>query len=145
MGQIVYLVAVDGSEWSDRAAARAVTLAESTGAEVCFATVIPRSDTMPYTHELIPLTPEEEKSGEEFARTNILDPLQERFSETDVKTTFELYWGHPAKLLHELARTKHANMIFVGRRGRSKVSDLLLGSVANSLAHIAGEPVVLVP
>lgn len=145
MVQFVYLVAVDGSEWSDRAAARAVTLAESTGAEICFATVIPRPDTVPYTHELIPLTPEEEKSGEEFARTNILDPLQERFSETDAKVTYELFWGHPAKVLHEQAKAKHVNMIFVGRRGRSRVSDLLLGSVANSLAHTAGVPVVLVP
>lgn len=145
MGQFVYLVAVDGSEWSDRAAARAVTLAESTGAEVCFVTVIPRSDTIPYTHEEIPLRPEEKKEGEEFARIHILDPLQERFSESKAETSFEMYWGHPAKVIHEQAKEKHANMIFVGRRGRSRVSDLLLGSVANSLAHIAGAPVVLVP
>lgn len=145
MVQFVYLVAVDGSEWSDRAAGRAVTLAESTGAEVCFATVIPWSNDLPFTHEAIPLSPEEEKSEEAFARVNVLDPLEKRFGDSDVKTTYETYWGHPAKVLHELAKTKHANMIFVGRRGRSKVSDLLLGSVANSLAHITGVPVVLVP
>ena len=145
MGRTIYLVAVDGSEWSDRAAARAVTLAESTGAEVCFATVIPRSDTMPYTHEIIPLSLEEKEAGEKQARIHILDPLQEKFSGSDAKVTYELFWGHPAKVLHEQAKAKHVNMIFVGRRGRSRVSDLVLGSVANSLAHTAGVPVVLVP
>ncbi|MEX0300669.1 MAG: universal stress protein, partial [Kordiimonas sp.] len=38
-----------------------------------------------------------------------------------------------------------ANLIFVGRRGRSRIADLVLGSVANSLAHTVGKPIVLVP
>lgn len=145
MGRIVYLVAVDGSEWSDRAAGRAVALAESTGAEVRFATVIPRATELPITREKIPLSPDDKKSGEEFARVNILDPLEKRFADSDVKITYELYWGHPVEVLHEQAKREHVNMIFVGRRGRSRISDLLLGSVANSLAHISGVPVVLVP
>ena len=145
MVQFVYLVAVDGSEWSDRAAGRAVTLAESTGAEVCFATVIPRSNDLPFTHEAIPLSPEEEKSEEAFARVNVLDPLEKRFGDSDVKTTYEIYWGHPVEVLHERAKKEDVSMIFVGQRGRSRISDLLLGSVANSLAHVASVPVVLVP
>lgn len=145
MGRIVYLVAVDGSEWSDRAAERAVALAESTGAEVRFATVIPRATDLPITHEEIPLSLDDKKSGEEFARVSILDPLKKRFADLDVKTTYETYWGHPVKVLHEQAKKERVSMIFVGRRGRSRISDLLLGSVANSLAHVAGVPVVLVP
>jgi nucleotide-binding universal stress UspA family protein len=36
-------------------------------------------------------------------------------------------------------------MLFVGRQGRSQIVDLLLGSVANKLAHHVGIPIVLVP
>lgn len=36
----------------------------------------------------------------------------------------------------------HANMLFIGR---SRVMDMLLGRVANKLAHRVGLPIVLVP
>ena len=45
----------------------------------------------------------------------------------------------------ERQKKKKASMVVVGRRGRSSIADLVLGSVANSLAHTLGVPVVLVP
>lgn len=145
MTRIVYLVAVDGSEWSDRAATRAVTLATKTGAEVHFITVIPWSGYQPLSIEELSTRSIDKKMEEQLAHTDIFAPLEKRFEKSGVKINHELFWGHPAEVIHEQAKKEHVNMVFVGRRGRSKVMNLLVGSVANSLAHTIGVPIVLVP
>jgi len=145
MVKLVYLVAVDGSEWSDRAAARAVDLAKKTKAEVYFVTAIQWSKYQPlYVADFSP-PPQDTQEQEEIERKNILDPLEKRFTDSGVTIRSGLFWGHPVEIIKQQAKKEQANMLFVGRRGRSKVADLLLGSVANSLAHTAGIPVVLVP
>ena len=145
MNRNVYLVAVDGSEWAERAAERAVTLASKTGAEVHFITVVPWSGYQPLTLEELSTRPLDKKVEEKTAHKDILKPLEKRFADSGVKITSELFWGNPAELIHERSKKEHVNMIFIGRRGRSKVMNLIVGSVANSLAHTAGVPIVLVP
>lgn len=51
--------------------------------------------------------------------------------------------GSTARELLEMARAAGADLIVVGDRG-SRVSDVLLGSVANRIAHLADCPVLLV-
>ena len=146
MGKFSYLVAVDGSEWSDRAAERAVSLAEKTGAEVHFITAIQWANYQPLYTTDFATTPMLDKDEEEKAvRKNVLEPLEERFADSGVKLSSDLYWGHPAEVVKDRAKKEHSNMIFAGRRGRSRIADLIVGSVANSLAHTAGVPIVLVP
>ncbi len=145
MGRLVYLVAVDGSEWSDRAAGRAISLAQKTGAEVHFVTAVQWANYQPLYVTEFSAPPEDTTTQEAMEREKILDPLMARFDDSGVKIKAELFWGHPTEVIKEQVKEKRANMIFVGRRGRSKIADLLLGSVANSLAHTAGVPIVLVP
>lgn len=145
MSRIVYLVAVDGSEWSERAAERAVSLAKSTKAEVHFITVIPWSGYQPLTLEEVTNRPLDKKLEEKHARSDVLKPLNKRFEDSGVTIENELFWGNPKEIIHEQAKKEHVNMIFVGRRGRSKVINLVMGSVADALAHTAGVPIVLVP
>ena len=134
MTKIIYLVAVDGSEWSDRAVERAVTLAQKTGAEVHFINAIPLTSS-----RLNETTIEQEE------RDLILTPLLKRFADSGVKMETIIEWGDPAEVIHNRAKKEHVNMIFMGRRGRSKIVDILLGSVADTVAHHAGIPIVLVP
>jgi len=134
MTKLIYLVAVDGSEWSDRAAQCAITFAQKTGAEVHFINVIPLT-----TSRL------EETIIEQNERDSILIPLLGRFSDSGVVMKDILEWGDPAEIIHKQAKKEHVKMIFMGRRGRSKIADILLGSVADSVAHHAGVPIVLVP
>jgi len=145
MRKLIYLVAVDGSEWSDRAADRAITLAQKTNAEVHFITAVQWSKYQPLYVSEFSTPPTDTAAQEEIEREQILDPLMARFKDSGVDIKSELFWGHPSEVIKKHAKKEKANMIFVGRRGRSKVADLLLGSVANSLAHTAGVPVVLVP
>ncbi|PHZ85876.1 universal stress protein [Paremcibacter congregatus] len=145
MSKPVYLVAVDGSDCSERAAERAVNIAQKTDAEVRFVTVVPWAKYYPlYMPEVSPPIVDK-KADEETERKEILEPLMRRFKDSGVPLSAKIFWGHPVEVIHEQSKKNHANMIFVGRQGRSKVKDLLLGSVANSLAHKAGIPIVLVP
>ena len=145
MSKHLYLVAVDGSEWSERATERAVNLAKQTGAQVRLITVIPWSGFQPMTLDEMAHRPLEKTDEEKHARADILGSLLERFADSGVKLSGEFFWGHPVDVIQKHAKKEHANMIFVGRRGRSRIADLVLGSVANSLAHCAGVPIVLVP
>ncbi|HEC01283.1 MAG: universal stress protein [Alphaproteobacteria bacterium] len=145
MANLVYLVGVDGSEWSDRAAERAIALAQKTGAEVHFITAVQWSKYQPlYVADFSP-PPQDTSEQEKWERKEVLEPLEERYGESGVPIKTSLFWGHPADIIKEQAKKIPANMIFVGRKGRSKVASIFLGSVANSLAHTAGVPIVLVP
>ncbi|WP_417464954.1 universal stress protein [Kordiimonas sp.] len=141
----LYLVAVDGSEWGERAADHAVGLAQKTGAEVRLITVIPWSGFQPMTVEEIATRPVEKEEEERMAHEKILSPLLQKHEKSGVTMTSEFHWGHPVKIIQARAKTTRPAYVFIGRRGRSRVADLILGSVANSLAHSLGVPVVLVP
>lgn len=141
----LYIVAVDGSEWASRAADQAIRQAEKTGAEVKLVTVIPWSGYQPLTLDEMAHRPVEKKEEEQTAKDTILGPILEKHKDSDVNITTEFHWGHPVKVIQDRAKAEKANYVFVGRRGRSRIADLVLGSVANSLAHSLGVPIVLVP
>ncbi|NQZ33815.1 MAG: universal stress protein [Oceanospirillaceae bacterium] len=146
MKKILYIVGIDGSEWSARAAQRAVTIAKDTGASVKFVTVMTfqpsyQSGMMTYGYSM----PEFDiKEQERQTLENDVTPLIKKYSD-EVELSSELIWGDPVEVLLEQAKSHHANMLFMGRRGRSRLTDLLLGSTANKVAHCAGIPIVLVP
>lgn len=145
MSKPLYIVAVDGSEWSNRAAARAINLAEETNANIKLITVMDWSFIHPIAMEGS-RPPIIDKDAEEQATIErILVPLAEQYKERDINITYELLWGDPVTAILDHLKLMHANMIFVGRQGRSRIVDLLVGSVANKLAHRVGIPIVLVP
>ncbi|NVJ69245.1 MAG: universal stress protein [Alphaproteobacteria bacterium] len=141
----LYLVAVDGSEWGNRAADHAVNLAKSTGAKVQLVTVIPWSGYQPLTVEEIVNRPIEKEQEEAHAHKDILEPILQKHKDSGVDIAAEFHWGHPVDVVKKQAKAEKASQVFIGRRGRSRVADLILGSVANSLAHSLGVPIVLVP
>jgi nucleotide-binding universal stress UspA family protein len=146
MKKLDYLVAVDGSEWSDRAAGRAISIAKDTGATVHFLTVLQWSQFHPlYVKGISPPPPKDKSKEEENFYEKILEPLEKRFADSGVDIETKVLWGHPAEEINNQAKEEKASMIFAGRRGRSIVGGVFLGSVANSLAHSAGVPIVLVP
>ena len=54
-------------------------------------------------------------------------------------------WGDPAEAILELARREKADAIVLGRRGRGRLSRLLMGSVSQKVASLAPCTVVVVP
>ncbi len=145
MTNLNYLVGIDGSEWSERAIERAVTLAQSSKASVKMLYVLDWSILQPMIVEgIVPPMIDKDQEYDNIMK-NVLAPLMAKYADSGVEITTEAIWGDPVETIHSVAKSEHANMIFVGRRGRSRFADLLLGSVANKIAHCAGVPVVLVP
>ncbi len=145
MSKPLYLVAVDGGEWGERAADRAIHLAEKTHAKVELVSVI----DWPHLHPMIIEgvdPPVLDKEAEEInLRANVLTPLLEKYNNLTLDIATKILWGDPVVQLKEQVKDSHAVMLFVGRQGRSRVVDTLFGSVANELAHSVGVPIVLVP
>jgi len=145
MRKLLYIVGVDGSEWGERAVERAVHLARQTGANVKLVYVITWQEFQPLMVEGIAPPMLDKKQVEHDANGKILQPLIEKYQVAGLHLTSEYIWGEPAEVLHQYVKDHHANMLFVGRRGRSLFVDVMLGSVANKLAHYVGVPIVLVP
>ncbi|MBD2775976.1 universal stress protein [Iningainema tapete] len=70
-------------------------------------------------------------------RLNWLASLTNKAISAGVITEFTESIGDPGRLICDLARTWEADLIVVGRRGRSGLSELLLGSVSNYVLHHA--------
>ncbi len=153
MSNLIYLVGVDGSEWAERAAECAVSIAGHTEASVLFMYVINwsdysminRSDYSMMTAEDMMYRPADKAKEEKHALDEVLNPLVEKFKDNGVDIETAYTWGDPRYVWRKKAKDTEANMIFVGRRGRSKLADLLVGSVSNALVHSADVPVLLVP
>ncbi|WP_281300613.1 MULTISPECIES: universal stress protein [unclassified Iodidimonas] len=144
--QPLYIIGVDGSDCSKRAVEFCARHAQQTGAKLLLATIVHWSGFAPLSVEEAMRRPIDKQQEERVARETVLEPLVKLANDLGVEPVETYYsWGHPAHSLAQLAKERQAEMIFVGRRGHSALSDLLLGSVANSLAHISDVPVVLVP
>ena len=65
-------------------------------------------------------------------------------AEVGVTVEFSQNSGSPGHMICEVANLWNADLIVVGRRGRSGLSELLLGSVSNYVLHHAGCSVLIV-
>ncbi|MGF1589319.1 MAG: universal stress protein [Pleurocapsa sp.] len=61
-----------------------------------------------------------------------------------VKTEFSQITGHPSSTICEFAQSCYAELVVVGRRGHSGLTEMLLGSVSNYVIHHAPCSVLLV-
>lgn len=145
MKKITYLVGVDGSEWSQRAAERAIHQAQQLDARVKLVYVLTWSHALQMANEGIVVPPIEVKDEEKYAQNKIISPILDKYRALNIELSSELIWGDPVEVLLEQIKDEHVNMVFMGRRGRSRLTDLIIGSVADKLAHCAGIPIVLVP
>jgi nucleotide-binding universal stress UspA family protein len=136
------VVAVDGSEASRHAARVGVSLAEHRSGKVTLVTVVRPPEGWGGVGGAPP-SPEAMSVAITRARTEVLDPLREEFASAscDVELIEEI--GDPASVILRIA--EDADVLVAGRRGSSLVERLMLGSVADRLAHEAPCPVLIVP
>lgn len=145
MSKKLYFVAVDGSEWGNRAADYAVDMAKDTDAEVRLISVVPWKGVQPMAVDEAAHRPIDKDDAGADAMERVINPIVNRHKSADVKITSELHWGNPVDTINQLVKEENPDQIFAGRRGRSRVADLVIGSVANELAHTLDKPIVLVP
>ena len=61
-----------------------------------------------------------------------------------IKTEFTQTAGDPGRVICDIAKSWEADLIIVGNRGRSGLSEFLLGSVSNYVMHHAASSVLVV-
>lgn len=140
----VVVVGVDGSDQSIRAASVAAALARSAVAHLRIVTVVRPPEGW---WGIVGSPPTAEALGDSLsnAQRNVLDRAvaQTDLEGIDYETQEEI--GDPSEQLIEVCERRNADVLVVGRRGEGFFRRIVLGSVANHLAHEAPCPVVLVP
>jgi len=139
------LVGTDGSDGASRAIEFALQQAKLTGEDLVVAYVIEWS---PFSFNTPRELEERHKRREEEierAQTEVIEPLLQSLEDSGVNVRGMVRHGNPASTLDELARGIDARVIFVGRKGMSKLQAMLFGSVAGSLVQICDRPVTVVP
>lgn len=136
-----YLVAVDGSDPSRKAAQAAVELAEKTGAEVTLAFCVVPVMTSP---DVMWVATAEIDQAQERAGMQILAETKASFSKSKTKIVTVLLRGHAAETIADVAKEQGFDLLVVGSRGHGAVKRLMLGSVATRLLHICEKPMLIV-
>lgn len=141
------LAATDGSEAGNRAVQLAARLAKENKADLKILHVInPQNLAMDQLKEYALW--EHATLGEvlnTFAEEKLLDAKKqaESLGVTGVKT--ECPYGDIVETIIETAKNDHMDMIVVGKRGRGRLSGLVLGSVSQKVVSVAPCAVVVVP
>jgi nucleotide-binding universal stress UspA family protein len=142
------LVAIDGSEPSLRAVTIAGELAGKYGSELLVMNVMP--EEAPVDDDLAAFARAEAIGDSPVAAWRALgnkvvgDALARAKAAGAVQVSSEISAGVPADTILAAARNRRFDLIVVGRRGRSRLAGLLLGSVSQKLANEAPCPVLVV-
>jgi nucleotide-binding universal stress UspA family protein len=140
----VIIAAVDGSEQSDRAAALAASLARTHDARLILVTVVrPPEGWWGVTGE--PPTPAALSEALITGQQRILAEVEKNIDLHDVDYTTLEELGDPTSAILALCERERADLLIVGRRGAGVVERMVIGSVADRLAHHARCPLLIVP
>ena len=140
----VIVVAIDGSEQSQRAADLGAALARAHTSRLVLITVVrPPEGWWGITGQ--PPSPEALSEALVEGQQEILRQTETRTDLTgiDFSTTEEL--GDPTSVILAACDRESADLLVVGRRGAGLVERMVMGSVADRLAHHSPVPILIVP
>ena len=132
------VIAVDGSDEARRAAKRGLELARAVEAEVTVVSVVERK-TLRLTE-----TAEEKRQLRERGEEALAE-IETLAAEVGHAVRTELLEGKPAAKIREHVATTDAELLVVGRQGRTGLGRRLLGGVTEQLLHRSDVPVLVVP
>ncbi|HEY7705245.1 MAG TPA: universal stress protein [Acidimicrobiia bacterium] len=140
----VIVAAVDGSESSTSAAKVAADLARLAKAKLILLTAV-RTPEGWWGLANMPPEPEALSQALVDGQREVLQGTVEQLDLTgvDYQTAEEL--GEPAGAILGVLEREHADLLVLGRRGAGLVERVVLGSVADRLAHHSPCPVLIVP
>lgn len=138
------VVGVDGSDGSRRAAEHAATIARKWDARLAIVTVV-RTPEGWWGLGGAPPTPEALTNALIEGQKEVLDQIEAHLDldGLDYETIQEL--GDPVNRVLAVCDEQSADLLVIGRRGAGLVERVVLGSVADRLAHLSPCPVLIVP
>ena len=140
------LVAVDGSEGGDLAAAHAATLCAATRAECMVVRVVVPPDRViasriPDTGAMV----REKLEAETNESERYLTELPGRINLPGSTRTEVITAADTAAAILRAAETDRSDMVVIGTRGRGRATRLILGSVADKVIRGSHVPVLICP
>jgi nucleotide-binding universal stress UspA family protein len=136
------LVPTDGSEHARKAIEYACELAVKLGATVCLLHVVPFAPAL--FHEAAFAMPDFQKLQEEDGK-KIVEEAKRVTKERGVKDVQStVIQGNPASRIIEFARAEGVDVIVMGNRGLSGVTEFVLGSISHRVSHLAHCTVTIV-
>jgi nucleotide-binding universal stress UspA family protein len=137
------LIAIDGSKSAQRAVKYAIVLAKQLAAPPHITLVTVHDDTgLRHLAKRLP------KNGlEDYFRDlsdHDLKPTRKLLDKAGVPHDMVIKLGHVVEEILATANSEKFDLLVLGSKGRSGLSDLVLGSVAHRLIALARQPVVLV-
>ena len=138
------VVGVDGSDQSLRAARVAAGMAKAHGSRLHVVTVV-RPPEGWWGVVGSPPPAEALSKSMEKAQRSVLDATMGAIDVEDVEVVVTEEIGDPASSLSSYCESVGAGLLIVGRRGAGMVERLVLGSVADRLAHQAPCALMIVP
>ncbi len=137
-----YLLAVDGSEYSKKAAEKAMELAVSTTVGVTVLNVVNEQIVMPTWHDPEISDMIRNKSFEEAE--DLVNKIKEDLVKNGVKVNTVIKHGNVAEEICNEASSGEYEMIIMGNRGLSGIQRVIVGSVTNKVLHCASVSVYIV-
>lgn len=144
------LVAIDQSQISQQVFDKAVSLAAATDARLMLLHVLSPFDEYylkpgiagvesAYPNLYSGCVSRSIKEWEDYQSEGLewLKSLTHKALLKNVKTEFTQNCGDPSRIICTMARNWQADLIIMGRRGRTGLSEMLLGSVSNYVLHHA--------
>ncbi len=135
------LVATDGSAHADRAAEKALYLAQNL--PDCTVTLLHVTKTMPPKGKLIEANFDVLSLLEEAAHEAIRE-TETRFQLPGIQYKLDVAWGDPAYEIIQLAEQGGYDLIMIGSRGLGRMGEILLGSVSQTVLHDSKIPVMVI-
>ncbi|WP_293005778.1 universal stress protein [Nitrosomonas sp.] len=74
----------------------------------------------------------------------LLTPAKARLESAGIPFDTHVLSGNPAEVITDFSQVHHCDLIVMGTRGMGAIKNLLLGSVASKVIHLAGKPLLLV-
>jgi nucleotide-binding universal stress UspA family protein len=140
---ISILVPLDGSELAEEVLPSVEDLASRLHAEVYLVQVVePRLASGAIGIETTLALPRSDEVTAEAER--YLSGIAEAWAAKGFDVKWEVLHGSPARSIATFARAKKSSMIAMSTHGRSGLSQLVFGSVANQVLREAGVPVMMV-
>jgi nucleotide-binding universal stress UspA family protein len=138
------LVALDGSEQSQRALQEVLDLFETGSLHVHLLNVC---EPIHVNEVLFKDTLTEMRALEDehtAAGRKIVETAAAKLNEAGVSNDTHVEIGHADRTIVGFAEKYHAEMIVMGTRGMGAIRSLAVGSIANKVVHLAEVPVLLV-
>lgn len=133
------IVAIDGSEHSNRAVSCARELAERFGASLWLVHAYPQTSDLRSYDQFGKLIAQRKRAGQ-----SILDKARKILGEINCEIHEELLEGPEAEAILSVAEIQKVGLILIGTRGLGSLEGILLGSVSRKVTHHASCPVMLV-